>query len=94
MRWKRTLLRRGWPPTQLRGAHRRLWRRSVVEELDLGWDRGRLTIPIRDDKGEVRGVLRYRPQHRETPKMLAVPGSRLGLIPHPAAEASPWVLPG
>ena len=92
IRWKRTLLRRAWPTTQLRDQHRRLWRRSVADDLDLGWDRGRLTIPIRDDRGNVRGVLRYRPRHRETPKMLAVPGSRLGLIPHPSTEASPWVL--
>jgi hypothetical protein len=92
MRWKRSLLRRTWPAPQLRDQHRRLWRRSVVDDLDLGWDRGRLTIPIRDDQGNVRGVLRYRPHHRESPKMLAVPGSRLGLIPHPMTEASPWVL--
>ena len=91
-RWKSALLAPAWPLAQLREQHRRLWRRSVADELDLGWDRGRLTIPIRDANGGLQGVLRYRPRHTEGPKMLAVSGSRLGLIPHPAVEASPWVL--
>ena len=38
--------REEWPLAGLREQHRRLWRRSVADELDLGWDRGRLTIPI------------------------------------------------
>ena len=91
-RWKSALLAPAWPLAQLREQHRRLWRRSVADELDLGWDRGRLTIPIRDANGGLQGVLRYRPRHTEGPKMLAVSGSQLGLIPHPAIEGSPWVL--
>ena len=91
-RWKSTLLHEEWPLPGLREQHRRLWRRSVADELDLGWDRGRVTIPITDANGGLQGVLRYRPRSIEGPKMLAVPGTRLGLIPHPALEASSWVL--
>jgi DNA primase len=49
-------------------------------------------VPIRNLRGELRGVLRYAPSHDHAPKMLAVRGSRLGLIPHPAAEPSGWVV--
>ena len=91
-RWKRALLGEEWPLAGLREQHRRLWRRSVADELDLGWDRGRLTIPITNANGGLQGVLRYRPRRSQGPKMLAVSGTRLGLIPHPAVEASSWVL--
>jgi hypothetical protein len=90
--WKLLLLDGQWPLGRLREQHCRLWRRSIADELDLGWDRGRLTIPIRDDTGGLHGVLRYRSAGTRGPKMLAVPGSRLGLIPHPALETSSWVL--
>src|SRR5439155_14388900 len=53
---------------------------------------GRLLIPIRDRWGGLRGVLRYAPRHDRAPKMLAVPGTRLGLVPHPAAEPSDWIV--
>ena len=33
-----------------------------------------------------------RPSHDHAPKVLAVRGTRLGLIPHPAAEPSTWVV--
>jgi hypothetical protein len=91
-RWKSALLARAWPLAGLREQHGRLWRRAVVDELDLGWDRGRVTIPITDANGGLRGLLRYRSRGSRGPKMLAVPGTRLGLIPHPALEASSWVL--
>jgi hypothetical protein len=91
-RWKDALLRQPWPLRQLRPAQRRLWQRQIATELDLGWDRGRVTIPIRGDNGELQGVLRYRPQHGDGRKMLAAPGSRLALIPHPAHDPSPWLL--
>jgi hypothetical protein len=71
--------------------HRRLWRPEVARELQLGYDGRRITIPIRDRAGELRGVLRYR-LRSGGPKMLAVPGTRLGLIPHPARERSPRIL--
>ena len=51
-----------------------------------------MIIPIRDRRGELPGVLRYAPSHDRAPKMLAVRGTRLGLIPHPAAEPSRWVV--
>jgi hypothetical protein len=70
---------------------RRLWRPEVMRELGLGYDGRRITIPIRGRAGELRGVLRYR-LDSGGPKMLAVPGTRLGMIPHPARERSPRIL--
>ncbi len=70
---------------------RRLWRPEVVRELGLGYDGRRITIPIRGRASELRGVLRYR-LGSDGPKMLAVRGTRLGLIPHPARERSPRIL--
>ena len=57
-----------------------------------GWERGRVIIPIRNGNGGLRGVLRYAPTHDRAPKMLAVRGTQLGLIPHPAAEPSTWIV--
>jgi hypothetical protein len=68
----------------------RAWGYEAMRELELGFDRGRITIPIRSRHGQLRGVLRYRPNAR--PKMLAVDGTRLGLIPHPSVEPSEHVL--
>ncbi len=42
--------------------------------------------------GRLQGVLRYQPPPRDTLHMFALAGSRLGLIPHPAAETSTSVL--
>jgi hypothetical protein len=64
----------------------------VVDELGCGWERGRLLIPIRARSRTLHGVLRYAPRHDRAPKMLAVAGTRLGLIPHPATEPSPWIV--
>jgi hypothetical protein len=68
----------------------RLWSSQTIRELEIGHDGTRITIPIRDAHGRLRGVLRYLPGGN--PKMLAVPGSRLGLIPHPATEPSRRIL--
>lgn len=68
------------------------WARGVIRDLELGFDGARITIPIRSRYGALRGVLRYDPFGRPGPKMLAVPGSRLGLIPHPATEVSVRVI--
>ena len=57
-----------------------------MRALELGVDRGRITIPIRNGCGALRGVLRYQPEPTGRPKMLAAPGTRLGLVPHPAAS--------
>ena len=37
-------------------------------------------------------MLRYAPSHDHAPKVLAVRGTRLGLIPHPCTESSTWVV--
>ena len=63
-----------------------------MRELELGFDGERITIPIRTGSGELRGVLRYDPFGASRPKMLATPGTRLGLIPHPAREPASDVL--
>jgi Toprim-like len=87
-----TLARLLWPPRVLRDEQQRVWSRATLIELGCGWERGRVLIPIRNGDGGLRGVLRYAPTHDRAPKMLAAPGTRLGLIPHPAAAPSGWVL--
>ena len=74
-------------------ARERGWLYATMLELELGVDRGRITIPVRDDERRLIGLLRYQPwpQPRE-PKMLATAGSRRALLPHPAAELSTRVL--
>ena len=86
------LARLVWPPRVLRDEHRRVWSRATLLELGCGWERGRVLVPIRDQDGGLRGLLRYAPTHDHAPKMLAARGTRLGLIPHPAAEPSTWVV--
>jgi hypothetical protein len=72
-------------------SQRRRWDPAVIRELDIGHDGRRITIPIRSADGGLQGVLRYSPG-AVTSKMLATPGSRLGLIPHPSRERSTRVL--
>ena len=69
------------------------WLYATMLELQLGVDRGRITIPVRDDTRRLIGVLRYQPwpKPREA-KMLAARGSHRVLLPHPAAERSRQVL--
>jgi len=81
-----------WPPRVLRPEQARVWSRATVLELGCGWDRGRVTIPIRNQDGGLHGVLRYAPSHDRAPKVLAARGTRLGLIPHPGTESSQWVV--
>jgi hypothetical protein len=64
----------------------RAWGSRAIRELHVGFDGTRITIPILNSHGLLRGVLRYDPFGRRDPKMLAVPGTRLGLVPHPAFE--------
>jgi hypothetical protein len=87
-RWQTALSRRGSLLESL--ARQRGWRYETIRALELGHDCGRITIPIRDARGDLQGLLRYRPAGR--PKMLAELGSRIGLIPHPAAETSKRIL--
>ncbi len=87
-RWQAALASR--PRLVNRLVSERGWGYEAMRAPELGFDHGRITIPIRTRDGQLRGVLRYRPNGR--PKMLAVDGTRLGLIPHPAAEPSEHVL--
>jgi hypothetical protein len=74
-------------------ARDRGWLYATMMELEIGVDRGRITIPVRDDERRLIGLLRYQPwPHPREPKMLASPGSRRALVPHPAAEPSTHVL--
>jgi hypothetical protein len=87
-RWQAALTAR---PDLITGlARERAWRYDTMRELQLGFHRGRITIPIRGGRGQLRGLLRYR--RGGDPKMLAVEGTRLGLIPHPARQFSRSVL--
>jgi hypothetical protein len=92
-RARNRLAAQSWPLSAFRADQRVLWSRAmVVEELGCGWEHGRLLIPIRGRSRELRGVLRYAPRHDRAPKMLAAAGTRLGLVPHPAAEPSEWIV--
>jgi hypothetical protein len=74
-------------------ARERGWLYATMLELELGADRGRITIPVRDDERQLRGLLRYRPWPEPGEvKMLATAGSRRALLPHPAAEPSTHVI--
>ena len=70
----------------------RAWAPSTTRALDIGFDGARITIPIRNERGELRGILRYDAFGRRRPKMRAAPGSRLGLIPHPTTEPSNHIM--
>jgi DNA primase len=89
-RWQTALSRR--PSLLATLARERGWRYQTIRALELGHDCGRITIPIRDARGELQGLLRYQPEPAGRPKMLAELGSRVGLIPHPTAEASERIL--
>jgi hypothetical protein len=69
-------------------AVKRGWAILTIRNLQIGFDGARIMIPIRDRDGALRGVLRYDPFGGRDPKMLAVLGTQLGLIPHPARETS------
>jgi hypothetical protein len=70
-------------------ARERGWLYSTMHELGLGYDCGRITIPVRDEHRHLVGLLRYRPWPKPgQPKMMAAAGSRRVLLPHPAAEPS------
>jgi 5S rRNA maturation endonuclease (ribonuclease M5) len=86
-RWHACLSHR--PGLIERLAVEREWRFGVLCQLQVGVDAGaRITIPIRNAHRELRGILRYQPWHTSAPKMLAIRGTRLGLIPHPRIETS------
>jgi len=70
----------------------RAWSPRTMRELELGFDGARITIPVRDASARLAGVLRYDPFGIRDPKMRAIAGTRLGLIPHPSREASERVI--
>jgi hypothetical protein len=73
------------------------WQLETMRELELGVDRGRITIPVRDHERRLVGLLRYRPSSRpRQSKMKAAAGSRRELLPHPSVEqsASIWLVEG
>jgi hypothetical protein len=73
-------------------ALERAWGIRVIRQLQIGFDGAQITIPIRDAHGALHGVCRYDPFGQRDPKMLAVPGTRLGLIPHPARIAQKYLV--
>jgi hypothetical protein len=89
-RWRTALSRRRTMIARL--ARERGWRYQTMRDLELGVDRSRITIPVRNGHGDLRGLQRYQPDPTGRPKMLAAPGSRLGLVPHPRAEDSRQIL--
>jgi len=62
------------------------WESGTLRELSIGFDGARITVPVTDERRSVQGVLRLRVEDSQRPKVLAAPGTRLGLIPHPALE--------
>lgn len=84
-------------PILERLAHERGWQLDTMRELGLGVDHGRITIPVRDPRRRLVGLLRYQPWagHGQA-KMRAAVGSRRQLLPHPALEQSDtvWLVEG
>ena len=69
------------------------WVLNTIRELELGVDRGRITIPVRDHRRRLVGLLRNRPCSKPGQiKMWAAVGSRRQLLPHPAHEPSRRIL--
>jgi hypothetical protein len=73
-------------------ALERAWGIRVIRQLQIGFDGARITIPVRGAQGALQGVCRYDPFGPREPKMLALPGTRLGLIPHPVRIAQKYVV--
>ena len=89
--WQTTLIEQTKVIARL--AEERGWLYSAMWELGLGYDCGRITIPVRDGRGQLIGLLRYRPWPKDgQAKMIAATGSRRTLLPHPAAEPARHLL--
>lgn len=71
-------------------AETRGWTPQAIDELELGLDHDRITIPVRGFNRELVALLRYQPGATE--KLRAAPGSRRALYPHPAHISAPHVL--
>ena len=82
-----------WPPRVLRaGAGARVVARDPARaRVRVGARAGDHPDP-QTATASCAACLRYAPSHDRAPKVLAVRGTRLGLIPHPCAESSTWVV--
>jgi hypothetical protein len=89
-RWAEQLERS--PALLARLARERGWSRRVLVDLEIGFDGDRITVPIcrsaapagRTEGPVLQGLLRLRLNRTERPKVTAIPGTRLGLLPMPA----------
>lgn len=76
------------------------WTKQAVEQLGLGVDRGRIVIPVADERGELAAMLRYQPNPGKrdgTPKMTSAPGSKRDLFPAPETldpAGTVWLVEG
>jgi hypothetical protein len=68
------------------------WESDTLRRWGIGFDGERITVPITDQFGALQGVLRLCVRTWQKPKVLAVAGSRLGLIPHPDLVAGSVLL--
>lgn len=62
------------------------WTEPAILELQLGLDRGKITIPVRDHDATLVSLLRYQPDG--SGKMRTAIGSLRTLFPHPAFETA------
>jgi hypothetical protein len=58
------------------------WTEATIDELQLGLDNDRITIPVRDTHDQLVALLRYHPGAPD--KLRAATGSRRVLYPHPS----------
>jgi hypothetical protein len=89
-RWARALGDNPRLLARLRGE--RGWAPDTLRRWEIGFDGERITVPIISEHGALQGVLRLRVDAWQKPKVLAVAGSRLALIPDPKLVAGPVVL--
>jgi len=68
------------------------WNPDTLKALGIGFDGHRITVPIIDEHQALHGILRLRVDASQQPKVLAAPGTKLGLIPHPHLEPRQYVL--
>lgn len=79
------------PSLLARLGRERGWSRRALVDLEVGFDGDRITVPIwraaapgdavRRPRAELQGLLRLRADRSQRPKVLAVTGTRLGLMP-------------
>lgn len=71
------------------------WDAQTLRTLQVGFDGERITVPIPDEHDGLQGLLRLRLDPRQDPKVLAAPGTQLGLIPRPRpGQAHVWLVEG